>query len=185
MTSQLHHADVIIAMPTVQDDITIASCWRHPYPSQPRGSGRLVFRSGQPIWAKKTRATRGALLCAWPDTLPARDGDFDIRFRHRFHQWLRLFLLYTVVWLKHNFDNFHFWAKIKHHFKLCALVPIVGNSDRWCTDNCLLEATHTNTIFNVVRKIIYIHGKVNIIRDRERIQNKYMEEEDHFTLLYS
>ena len=28
-------------------------------------------------------------------------------------------------------------------------------------------------------------GEVNIIRDRERIQNKYMEEEDRFTLLYS
>jgi hypothetical protein len=26
----------------------------------------------------------------------------------RFHQWLRLFLLYMVVWLKHKFDNFHF-----------------------------------------------------------------------------
>jgi hypothetical protein len=48
-----------------------------------------------------------------------------------------------------------------------------------------LEATHTNTIFNVVQQIAYIHGRVNIIRDRERIQNKYMEEKDHFTLLYS
>jgi len=32
----------------------------------------------------------------------------DVRFRRRFHQWLRLFLLYTVVWSKYNFDNFYF-----------------------------------------------------------------------------
>jgi hypothetical protein len=35
----------------------------------------------------------------------------DVWFWRRFHQWLRHFLLYTVVWSKHNFDNFHFWAK--------------------------------------------------------------------------
>jgi hypothetical protein len=50
----------------------------------------------------------------------------DVRFWRRFHRWLRLFLLYTVVWSKHNFDNFYFWAKIKHPFKPSALIPIVG-----------------------------------------------------------
>jgi hypothetical protein len=42
-------------MPTVHADVAIMSCWRHPYPGQPRGSGQLVFGSGQPIRAKKTR----------------------------------------------------------------------------------------------------------------------------------
>ena len=31
----------------------------------------------------------------------------DVRVLRRFYQWLRLFLLYTVVWSKHNFDNFY------------------------------------------------------------------------------
>ena len=35
-------------------------------------------------------------------------------------------------------------------------------------------------------KTAYIHGKESILfRDRERITTQYMEEEDHFTLLYS
>jgi len=79
----------------------------------------------------------------------------DVRFWRRFHQWLRLGLLYTVVWSKHNFDNFHFLAKIKHPFKPCALIPIVGVHPRE-RESILLEI-------------------------RERIQNKDMEEEDHFT----
>jgi hypothetical protein len=128
----------------------LASWWCHPYPGLARGSGRPTFGSGQLIRVKKTRAMRGACLCAWPATSPAREDYFDVRFRCCFHQWLHLFLLYTVVWSKHNFDKFHFWAKIKHHFKPCALIPIVGDSDspctdRWCTNSCSLEAKHTET----------------------------------------
>jgi hypothetical protein len=51
---------------TVHDDVTITSGWRHSwhvyctwghhlYPGQSHGSGQLVFGSGQPIRAKKTR----------------------------------------------------------------------------------------------------------------------------------
>jgi hypothetical protein len=116
-------------MPAVHDDVTITSwwchpwhaycacwhhimsCWRHSLPGQPCGSGRLVFGSGQLIRVKKTRVTRGARLCAWVVTSPAREGVFDVRFRRGFQQWLCIFLLYTVVWSKHNFDNFYFWAK--------------------------------------------------------------------------
>jgi len=43
--------------------------------------------------------------------MTAREDDFDVLFRRRFQQWLHLFLLYIVVWSKHNFDNFYFWAK--------------------------------------------------------------------------
>jgi len=42
---------------------------------------------------------------------------------------------------------------------------------------------HWHIIFNMVRQIVYVHRReVHIIRDRERIQYKYMKEEDHFTL---
>jgi hypothetical protein len=46
-------------------------------------------------------------------------------------------------------------------------------------------STLTQYIY-VVRQIAYIHGRESILLEiRERIQNKYMEEEDHFSLLYS
>jgi len=38
----------------------------------------------------------------------ARAGMSHVRILRCFHQWLRLFLLYIVVWSKHKFDNFHF-----------------------------------------------------------------------------
>jgi hypothetical protein len=94
------HADVIPSMPTVHDDITNTSCWRHQYPGQSHGSGQLVFGLSLPIRAKKTR---GARLRAWIATSSARVGACgmsNVRFWRRFHQWLRLFLLYTVVWSK-------------------------------------------------------------------------------------
>jgi len=72
LTSCLHQADVIPSMSTVHADVTITSCWRHHYPGQPCGSGQLVFGSGQPIRAKKTR---GARLRAWADALPESDGE--------------------------------------------------------------------------------------------------------------
>jgi len=72
LTSRLHQADVIPGMPTVHADVIITSCWCHHYPGQPCGSGQLVFGSGQPIRAKKTR---GARLRAWADALPESDGE--------------------------------------------------------------------------------------------------------------
>jgi len=152
--------------------------WRLSHPGLARGLGHLVVGSGQPIRAKKTRVTRGACLCAWPATLPARKDDSDVRFRCRFHQWLRLFLLYTVVWSKHNFDNFHFWAKIKHHFKPNALIPIVGDSvspcaDRWCTDSCLMEVKHTETQYLMwFGKTAYIYGRESILLEIEKGNNR-------------
>ena len=37
------------------------------------------------------------------------------------------------------------------------LAPLCA--DRWCSDSCSLEAKHTDTIFNVVRQIAYIHRR--------------------------
>jgi hypothetical protein len=42
------------------------------YPGQSRGSGQLVFGSGQLIRVKKTRGVR---LRAWADALPESDGE--------------------------------------------------------------------------------------------------------------
>jgi hypothetical protein len=68
-------------MPPMHAGVMLTSWWRHPYPGLGLGSGRLVFGSGQPFRAKKTRGMRGVRLCAWPATLPARDGAC-VRFRH-------------------------------------------------------------------------------------------------------
>jgi len=84
-------------MPTVHDGVMLTEWWRHSHPGLARGSGHLVFGSGQPIRAKKTRVMRGARLCAWAATLLASADVSDVRFWRGFQQWLRLFLLYTVV----------------------------------------------------------------------------------------
>ena len=112
----------------------------------------------------------------------------DVRFWRRFHQWLRLGLLYTVVWSKHHFENFQFWAKIKHPFKPCALIPIVGEFrlPHARTGGVLIVAhRRVSTLtqyFTWFGKTAYIHGRESILLEiyRERITT-YMEEEDHFT----
>jgi len=78
--------------------------------------GRVVWYSGRVSssgW--KRRVWRVARVCARGQSprrrVMARAEVSDVRFRRGFQQWLRLFLLYIVVWSKHNFDNFHFWAK--------------------------------------------------------------------------
>jgi len=147
-------------MPTVYADVILIRVWH---------VGQVVWYSGRVspsgwrrrVWHVACVCELGQQPCRH---VTARENVADVWCRHCFHQWLRLFLLYTVVWSKHNFDNFYFWAKIKHNFKLYALIPIVGDSgspcaDRWCTDSCPKKAKHTNTIFNVVRQIAYIHGK--------------------------
>ena len=114
-------------MPTMHAGVMLTTWWRHYHPGLARGSGHLVFGSGQPIWAKKTRVTRGTRLCAWAVTSPARADVSGVRFRRGFQQWLRLFLLYTVVWSKHNFDNFHFWAKSNTPLNHVLWYQLLGN----------------------------------------------------------
>jgi len=159
LTSQLHHADVIPGMSTVHADITIMSWWHHSYPGQSHGSG-------QPIWAKKTCGTRGARGQTSCRRVMESAAMSDVRFWRRFHQWLRLFLLCTVVWSKHNFDNFYFWAKSNTPLNHVLWYQLLGNSDRWCFDICPLEDKHTDIIFYVVRQNrLLSRERVHIIRD--------------------
>ena len=132
-----------------------------------------------------TRVTHGTCLGAWPATPPARDGAYG-HFRRPIS--MRLSPVASSLPPLHNLDNFYFWAKIKHHFKPYALIPIVGDSDspcadQWCSDSYSKEAKHTKTQYLTwFGKTAYNHGRESILfRDRERIQYKYMEEEDHFT----
>ena len=72
--------------------------------------GRVVWYSGRV--GPSGRRRRVARVCARGQPprrrVTARVAMSGVRFRRGFQQWLRLFLLYTVVWSKHNFDNFHF-----------------------------------------------------------------------------
>jgi len=57
-------------MLTWHADVTIMSCWRHPYPGQSRGSDHLVFGSGLPFGRRKCVAR----WCAWAASSPACVG---------------------------------------------------------------------------------------------------------------
>jgi len=98
-------------MPTGHADVTIMSCWHHPYPGQSCGSGHLVFGSSLPF-RRRRRVARvwrvGAHGQPHLRRVLASAGMSHVRILRRFHQWLYLFLLYTVVWSKHNFDNIYF-----------------------------------------------------------------------------
>jgi hypothetical protein len=133
----------------------LASWCRHPYPGLARGSSRLVFGSGQLIRVKKMRVTRGARLCAWAVSSPARDGaggGFWRPISTRFSTVASSLPPLHSGMVKTQFWQLSFLSKIKHSFKPCALIPIVGNS----TGDVLILAQrrvkHTDTIFNVVRQ---------------------------------
>jgi len=56
----------------------------------------------------------------------------------------------------------------------CWGIPAAPCADRGCSDLSQRRVKHTDTIFNVVRQIAYIHGRESILLEiRERIQ-KYM-----------
>jgi len=187
LTSHLHQADVIPGMPIVHADITIMSCWRHSYPGQ--HVGRVIWYSGQVNPSGWRR--RVGRVCARGQTPCRRVMEsaamFDVWFWRRFHQWLRLGLLYTVVWSNNHFENFHFWAKIKHHlnhqlwYQLLG-IPAPPCADRGCTDSCSTESkAHWHNILRGSAKPPTSTGESILLEIyRERITT-YMEEEDHFT----
>jgi hypothetical protein len=90
LMSLLCHADVIIIRVNQMGRVN----WYSGRVS-PSGRRRRVAR----VWRDCVRG---------PANPPARAAVSDVRFRLGFQHWLRLFLLYTVVWSKHNFDNFYF-----------------------------------------------------------------------------
>ena len=108
---------------------------------------------------------------AWAVTSSARDGDSDFRFRRGFQQWLRLFLLYTVVWSKHNFDNFHFWAKNQTPLNHMLWYQLLGNPTG---DELIIVRQRRSTqtqYFTWFGKTAYIHRRESILfRDWERVQ---------------
>jgi len=145
-------------MPTVHADVTITSCWCHHYPGQPCGSGQLVFGSGQPIRAKKTR---GARLRAWADALPESDGECG-------HVRRLILTPFSPVassrpplhsgMVKTPFWELSFLSKNQTPLKPSALIPIVGEFQHphARTGGVLIVAQRrlklTDTIFNMVRK---------------------------------
>jgi hypothetical protein len=175
LMSLLRHADVII--------IRVSHMGRVNWYSgrvSPSGRRSRVWRVAR-VWARGQSPLR---------RVTARAEVSDIRFRRGFQQWLRLFLLYTVVWSKDNFDNFHFWAKSNTPLNHQLSYQLLGNSgtpcaDRGCTDSCSEKGkAHWHNI---------LRGSANCLHPRERFilleiekgYNKYMEEEDyiHSTLL--
>jgi hypothetical protein len=146
--------------------------WRHDYVILIRvwNVGRINWYSGQV--SPSGRRRRVARVCARGQSLcwcvMARAEVSGVQFRRGFQQWLHLFLFYTVVWSKHNFDNFHFWAKSNIPLNHVLWYQLLGNSstpcaDRGCTDSCLEKRKHTDTIVYVVRQIAYIHGRESIL----------------------
>jgi len=119
------------------DDVILIRVWH---------VGRVVWYSGRVSssgWRR--RVWRVARVCVRGQSprrrMTAREDVSDVRFRRGFQQWLRLFFLYTVVWSKHNFDNFHFWAKSNTPLNHVLWYQLLGNpappcADRWCTDTC-------------------------------------------------
>jgi hypothetical protein len=131
-------------IPTVHADGMLTSWWRHTNPGLAHGSGQLVFGSGQPIWAKKTRVTRGARLCAWSTTPPERDGacgHFRRPISTRFSTVASSLPPLQSGMVKTQFRQLSFLSKIKHPFKPWLWYQLLGIptppcADRWCSDSC-------------------------------------------------
>jgi len=105
------------------DDVIIIRVWH---------MGRVIWYSGRVSPSgRRRRVWRVARVCACGQSprqrVMARADVFGVRFRRGFQQWLRLFLLYTVVWSKHNFDNFHFWAKSNTPLNHVLWYQLLGN----------------------------------------------------------
>jgi len=75
--------------------------------------GRIIWYSGQVCHSGEEDAWRRVWRVGARGQPPLRRvlahaGMSHVRILCHFHQWLRLILLYTMVWSKHHFDNFHF-----------------------------------------------------------------------------
>ena len=147
LTSSLHQADIILCMILFIMVLFIVG------QVNPSGWRRCVARVGHVCARGQTPCRRVMESAAMS----------NVRFWRRFHQWLRLALLYMMVWSKHHFDNFHFWAKNQTPLKPSALIPIVGNP----TGDVLIFAHRRGSLLTQYLmwfgKTAYIHGRDNII----------------------
>jgi hypothetical protein len=131
-------------MPTGHADVTVMSCWCHPYPGQSHGSVYLVFGSGQPIRVKKTCGVEwGAsvrvgkrLAGTWRRVRTCVTFDFSAVFTSV------LVSSSSTQWYGQNtiLTTFIFGQKLNTTLSHKLWYQLLGNSDQWCTDSCLLEA---------------------------------------------
>ena len=87
----------------------------------------------------------------------------------------------STQWYGQNtiLTTFIFLAKIKHHFKPYALIPIVGDFSPCGTVVTIIALRRLSTLTQYLTwfgKSPTSTGEINIIRDRERVQHT---EEDH------
>jgi hypothetical protein len=85
------------------------------------------------------------------------------------HVWLLILTLFSPVcsslpplrWYGQNIilTTLIFEQKSNTALNHMLWYQLLGIQDGWYTDNCPLEAKHTDTIFNVIRQIAYIHGR--------------------------
>jgi hypothetical protein len=90
-----------------------------------------VWHVGRLIRVKKTCVTCGVRLCAWAVSSPMRDsacGGFQRPISMRFSIVASSRPPLHSGMVKTQFWQFLFLSKIKHPFKPCALIPIVGDS---------------------------------------------------------
>jgi len=131
------------------------TCWCHNYIRMTSSLACLLYMltsslSGSVTWVGSTGIRVGSthpveedawgvsarvgirLAGEWWRVRPCTTSDFDAVFTSGFVSSS------STRWYGQNtiFTTFIFWAKIKHHFKPYALIPIVRNSDRWCSDIC-------------------------------------------------
>jgi len=151
------------------DDVIIIRVWH---------VGRVVWYSGRVSPSgRRRRVWRVARVCARGQCpgrrVTAREDVSDVWFRRGFQQWLRLVLLYIVVWSKHNFDNFHFWAKSNTPLNHQLWYQLLGNSgtpcaDRGCTDSCSEKGkAHWHNILRGSAKPLTSTGESHCIRYRD------------------
>jgi len=174
-------------IPTVHDDITLTSGWCHPWHAYCAcwhnnyvmltssisgsvtwvGSTGILVGSAHPgeedAWGASARVGR-RLAGEWWRVRSCPTSDFDAVFTSGFVSSS------STQWYGQNtiLTTFIFWAKIKHHFKPSALIPIVGESGSpmrgpgvywYLLIGGLSTLTQYLTWFG---KTAYIHGRVHI-----------------------
>ena len=143
-------------MPTLYDDVMMTSSLSGPVIWI--GSSGIRVGSAHPAkedaWGTSVRVDNH-LVGAWRRVRPCLTFDFDAVFTSV------LVSSSSTRWYGQNIilTTFIFEQKSNTALNHMLWYQLLGIPDRWYTDNCPSEAKHTDTIFNVVRQITYIHGR--------------------------